>query len=393
MRYQQENRGIKAVIYRELGRMVSRPIYFVMTLVIPLICYTFFTTLLNKGLPDKMPVAIVDLDGTSTSRLLTRQIDATQQSEVVIKCNSYNEALLEMQKGNIYAFIVIPADFQADIMSQRQPEVAFYVENAHFIAGALLMKDLNLTIASVAGGVNLKTRLAKGQTPEYAMAQINPIKVDISEMGNAWTNYSVYLNTTMLPGILQLMILIVTVFSIGSELKDKTSREWLIIADKSILKALIGKLLPYTCIFILLAFFGNVILFKFLKFPFLGSEWQMALGVVLFVLAQQALGIVLFAAVPVLRDALSLTAILGTMAISFSGLTFPVEGMYDILHSWNILFPLRHYFLIYSSQALTGAGMAVSWGSYLSLLLFILAPSMLVLRLKKALIYQNFPTD
>lgn len=378
---------------RELGRMIARPIYLVMVLFIPLLCYAYFISLLNQGLPDNMPVAVVDLDNSSTSRLLVRQIDATQQSKVVAHFNSYNEALLEMQRGAVYAFVVIPPDFQSDVLSGRQPEVSFYTQNAYFVAGSLLMKDLTLTVASVSGGVSLKMRQARGQTADEAMAQINPIATDMSEMGNAWTNYSVYLSTTMLPGVLQLMIMIVTVFSIGVELKKKTSRQWLLTADKSVLKAVLGKLLPYSILFILVAILGNVILFDYLQFPFAGSKWQMTLGAVLFVLAQQALGVFIIGLVPSLRNALSVTAILGTLSISFSGLTFPIEGMLLGIQAWSVVFPLRHYFLIYSSQALTGAAMAASWGAYLSLMAFLLLPFLVMIRLKKALVYQNYPVE
>lgn len=371
--------------------MIARPIYLVMVLFIPLLCYAYFISLLNQGLPCKMPVAVVDLDQSFTSRLLTRQIGSTQQTMVVAGLNSYNEALLEMQRGAVYAFVVIPPDFQADVFAGSRPEVAFYTQNAYLVVGSLLMKDLTLTVASVAGGVNLKMRLARGQAVDDAMEQINPIANQVSEMGNAWTNYSVYLSTTMLPGLLQLIIIVVTVFSIGVELKQKTSRQWLLTADKSMLNALLGKLLPYSIMFVLLGILGNVILFDYLQFPFAGSKWQMTLGTVLFVLAQQALGVFIIGLVPSLRSALSVSAIFGTLSITFSGLTFPIEGMLRGIQSWSVVFPLRHYFLIYISQALTGAGMAASWASYLNMLVFLFLPLFVMIRLKKALIYQHYP--
>ncbi|MDR1055509.1 MAG: ABC transporter permease [Prevotellaceae bacterium] len=385
--------GIIAVVKREVERMVSRPIYLVMTLIIPLVTYIFFITLLNNGLPDKMPIAIVDMDNSSISRLLVRQLDATQQSRVVSKLPNFNEANRQMQEGSIYAFVVIPENFQADIVAGRQPEVPFYTQNAYYIAGSLLMKDMAFTIAMIVGGTNLQMRLAKGQSEDYAMSQIQPITVDVNSMGNAWINYSVYLSTTMLPGMLQIMILIVTVFSVGTELKYRTSREWLITGNKSILKSVIGKLFPYTIIFTLLVLLSNVLLFRYLQFPFLGSTWQMVSGSLLFVLAQQGLGLFLIGLLPVLRDGLTMTAIFGTLAVSFSGLTFPIEGMLSSIQAWSVVFPLRHYFLIYVSQALTGAEIVTSWPSYLALLAFALLPITILLRLKKAAVRLNFKPD
>ena len=67
---------LRQTLKREFSRMVSRPIYLVGTFGVMLFCFIFFVTLLENGMPDKMPVGIVDLDQSWVSRALVRNLDA-----------------------------------------------------------------------------------------------------------------------------------------------------------------------------------------------------------------------------------------------------------------------------------------------------------------------------
>ena len=64
-----------------------------------------------------------------------------------------------------------------------------------------------------------------------------------------------------------LLIFMVTVFSIGVEIKDRTAREWLRLSNNSIYIALAGKLLPQTVVFFIMGIFYNVYLYGYLHFP------------------------------------------------------------------------------------------------------------------------------
>ncbi len=380
------------VIRRELNRMVSRRIYVVAVLIIPISSYIFFTTMFADGLPTNLPIAIIDNDNTALSRNLIRQMNALQMTDIVKYLNSFEEAEREMKKGNIYAFVIIPKDMQADVSAGRQPELAFYYNNAYFVPGGLLFRDLSTMSALASASVGLSTGLAKGKTVEEIMGQLQPILIDSHLIGNPYVNYSVYLTNVLMPGILQLMILLITAFAISVELKEKTSREWLITADKSILKALTGKLVPYTVIFTALAIFQNVILFRMLGFPLHNNIVMMLLASVLFVLASQAIGIFIVGTLPVSRNAMSFAAVFAILGVSYSGFTFPVEQMPLAVQSLAQFFPMHHFFKIYQNSALNGAPIAYYWTSYLALLLFLLLPFLVAIRLKKAMIYLNYPS-
>jgi len=378
------------VMKRECQRLVSRPLYLFSMVVAPLFCYVFFTTLMGSGLPTDMPVGIVDQDQTSTTRQLSRTLDAFQQSKIVARYPTFNEAREAMQRREIYGFYYIPEGTTAQAQAQRRPTVSFYTNNTLLIAGSLLFKDMKTMSELASGAVVQATLLAKGATEEQAMAFLQPIVIDTHPLQNPWLNYSVYLNNTFAPGVLMLLIFMVTVFSIGVEIKERTARQWLRMGHNSIWISLAGKLLPHTAVFFLMGILYNVYLYGFLHFPCHNGIGPMLLATLCLVLASQGMGILMIGVLPTLRLGLSFASLWGVLSFSMCGLSFPLMGMHPTLQALANLFPLRHYFLIYVDQALNGYPMIYSWTNYVALLLFMLLPFLVAPRLKGALIYYKY---
>ena len=356
----------------------------------PLFCYVFFTTLMSSGLPTNMPVGIVDQDQTSTTRQLVRNLDAFEQTAVVAHYPTFNEARTAMQRGEIYGFFYIPEGTTADAQAQRQPTVSFYTNNTLLIAGSLLFKDMKTMGELASAAVGQATLLAKGATEDQAVALLQPIVIDTHPLNNPWINYSVYLNNTFMPGVLMLLIFMITVFSIGVEIKERTARQWMRMSNNSIWIALAGKLLPHTAVFFLMGICYNVYLYGFLDFPCNSGILPMLFATLCLVLASQSMGILMIGTLPTLRLGLSFASLWGVLSFSMCGLSFPAMGMHPILQALANLFPLRHYFLIYVDQALNGYSMTYSWINYVALLLFMLLPFLIAPRLKGALIYYKY---
>ena len=378
------------VAKRECRRLVSRPLYLFCMIIAPLFCYIFFTTLMGSGLPTNLPIAAVDLDDTSTSRNLLRNLDAFSQTEVIAHYGSIDEARNAMQRGIIYGFYYIPRGLSSDAQSQRQPKISFYTNNSYLIAGSLLFRDMKMMSELASGAAARSVLYAKGATEEQAMAYLQPIVIDTHALNNPWLNYSVYLCNTLVPGILMLMIFMVTVYSIGVEIKDRTSREWLRLSNNSIYIALAGKLLPQTIVFFIMGIFYNIYLYGYLHFPANSGIFPMIFATLLLVLASQATGIVMIGTLPTLRLGLSFASLWGVISFSISGFTYPVTAMHPTLQALSNLFPLRHFFLIYVDQALNGYSMAYSWVNYVALLIFMMLPFLVFKRLKEALIYYKY---
>src|SRR5574344_862410 len=111
---------------REWKRMVSRPLYVFCMIIAPIFCYVFFTTLMGEGLPNNMPVGVVDMDNTSTSRSIVRNLDAFQMTDIIAQYSNFDDARKAMQQGKIYAFYYIPRHTTEKTLASRQPRVSFY---------------------------------------------------------------------------------------------------------------------------------------------------------------------------------------------------------------------------------------------------------------------------
>lgn len=389
--FTKKENGFTKVLRREIQLMVHHPIYTIMIVVIPLASYLFFATLMPEGLPEKLPIGVIDHDNSIVSRKMIRQIDATAQSKVAGHYLNFAEAKNDLQKGKIYGFIEIPNNFEKDLMLSNQPKVWFYYTQAFYIPGSLTLKNFSYMLNTLSGGVNLQARELRGQTERESMAQIQPIAPDIHMIGNPHINYSVYLIDIIIPGVLELIILLTTVYAIGVELKHKTSRSWLKLTNYSYIKALTAKLLPYTICFFIMGMLYDVILFKFLHYPMNANILWMFFDTAMLVVSAQAVGVFMIGLLPILRDGLSFASLYGVLAFSFSGFSFPIEGMIPPIQGLSAVFPLRYYFKIYQNFALNGLDFQYAASSFAALFIFLLLPLAVSVRLKKALIYQNFP--
>ncbi len=374
------------VARREVRRLASQPIYWFCMLAAPVLCLVFFLTLMGSGLPTNLPLGLVDDDGSATSRQLARNLDAFQQSDIVARFPTVSEARKAMQRSEIYGFYYIPEGTSRKALRQEQATVSFYMNYSYLIAGSLVFRDMKTMSELASGAAVQQVMLARGATEAQAMALLQPIVVDTHPISNPWLNYSVYLSNTLLPGVLMLFITMVTVYSIGIEVKDGTAREWLAEGGFSLTQSLAGKLLPQTVAFVLLWGLVDVVLYAWLRFPCL-CGLPVMLGVsALGVVAAQGLGVFMFAALPTLRLGLSFASLWGVISFSISGMSFPVMAMHPVLQGLCNLFPLRHYFLLYVNFALNGYDAADIWPNLVGLAAFALLPLVVGWHLKRTLL-------
>jgi ABC-2 type transporter. len=359
-------------------------------LIAPIFSAIFFLTLMDNGLPQNLPVAVVDMDDSSNSRSMIRQLNAFSSSEVVLTTSDFGLAREAMQQGKVYGILFIPTNFAQEAASGKQPLLSYYANNSYLIAGSLVFKDLKTIATLASASVVLQTGKAKGYTDEQIRAKIQPILLDSHPIGNPWLNYSVYLSNIILPGVLALLVMLVTVYSIGIEIKESTKKDWLASGEQSIIRCLLGKLFPQTFIFLIVGLILFFMLYVWMDFPMNNGISSMLLGLFLLIIASQAFGVFMIGIFPTLRLGLSFACIWGMISFSITGFSFPVSAMYEPIQALSNLFPLRHYFLIYVDQALNGRELFYSWGHYLALLAFCILPFFILSNLKYSLRYSKY---
>lgn len=379
-------RQIYGIAVRECGIICHNHIYWLCMVVFPLLVMFFFTAMMYEGKPLKMPVGVVDLDNSSTTRSIIRRLDAFQTSHIVARYPSVAEARKAIQENQIYAFLYIPEGTTDDLMASRQPKMSFYYTQTSLVAGSLLFSDLKTISTLASAAVGQATLLAKGFTDEQAQTFLQPIKVDLHPLNNPTTDYNVYLSTMLVPGLMMLFMFLITPYSIGTELKFGRSKQWMEMADNKAWVALIGKFTPHALVFLILTMTYAYYVYGILGFPHPGGTLRIIMLTLLQVFSSLGFGIFMFGLMPSLRMSMSTCSLWAVLSFSMVGSAFPVMAMDGALQSLAWLFPLRHYFMIYQTCIFNDYPLADAWSHIAVLVAFALLPILVAPKIRNAML-------
>lgn len=370
---------------RECRLLLKNPMYMFCMVIFPVFVTVFFTSLMQNGQPVDMPVGIVDLDNTATTRTMIRTLDAFQSTKVKGYYRNVAEARAAMQRNDIYAFLYIPKGTTSGLISMRRPKISFYYSSTSLTAGALLFKDLKTISTLGSAGVVSSTLSAKGFTQEQIMSVLQPVVVDAHNINNPSINYNVYLSTMLVPGSLMLFIFLITPYSLGTELKFGTSKAWLATANGNIFAALLGKILPQAAVSLIMMYAHLYYVFGVLGFPHLGGTGVIMLLGLLAVAASVGFGVFIFGLAPSLRLSVSTCTLWAVLSFSLVGTAFPTSAMSPFFTAAAQFFPLRHYFMIYQLNVFNGYPVDYSWLHIAALILFAALPLLVTGRIKKVM--------
>ena len=255
------------------------------------------------------------------------------------------------------------------------------------------MAAFETTLAPVALSPIVVQAEALGVGQEQIQTFLLPVEANTHPLYNPDMDYSIYLSQPFFFVLFQILILLVTVYAIGSEFKFGTTQEWMGAAtpagkdpanlrNADMLTAVAGKLLPYTVMFSVIGILANYVLFGLMNIPFQGSLWLMNIVTVLFIMATQALAALIFSIFPKIENIISVVSMVGSLGATLSGVTFPVTAMYAPVHAASYLFPVRHFTEAAQAMIYFNAGFAYFWQSVAVLLVFLLL-AILILPLLK----------
>ena len=331
-------RQIYQLSVRECKIFLRNPIFLSCMVVFPLLVMFFFTSMMGEGQPVDMPIGVVDMDNSSTTRALIRRLDAFETSHVVAHYTSVNEARHAIQNNEIYAFLYLPKGTTEQLLSNRQ-----------------------------------KTYL-------------QPITIDLHQIGNPTTDYNAFLSTMLIPGVMMLFIFLITTYSIGTELKFNHGKQVMEMAGNHIWVMLFGKFLPHLLIWLTLVFGYSYYVFGVLGFPHTGGTGMIVLLNLLMVFAAMGFGVFAFGLMPSLRMSMSISSLWAVLSFSMAGTAFPVMGMDGPLQAMAWLFPLHHYFMVYETCVFNSFSLLDCWWHVAALLAFMLLPMMVAGKIKNAML-------
>ena len=364
------------VFRRELRRMTSRRIYLATCVVLPLFSLVFMATIFGNGQMKNLPVGVVDADQTSLSRSIVRMVDATPELQVTKHYANETEARKGMQKKEIYGYLLIPSGIK---------NLCYYYHNAMLSVGGELHSTFETLLKQVSVTPIVTEAVGLGENQTNITSFLIPISEEEMVSYNPNRNYAIYLSQPFFFVLLQVLLLLVTTYALGSESKFGTSDEWLESAHGNIGIAVLGKLLPYTILFVAVGILANVVFFNWMQMPLPCSIWTMNGITILFICATQALALILYSLFPVLSLIISVVSMIASLGATLSGVTFPVAFMDSPVYAASYLFPVRHFMETVQSILYLEGTFSDYWTNLIILLIFMLLPVLLLPRLKHIL--------
>ena len=377
--------GFRAVLRRELKLFVQNRFFLYFVFVLPLISFAVLSGIFYQEIPRDLPILVHDEDNTTLSRKAARMLDASATLNVVAQVHDMVEGERWIRQGKAYCLIVFPKNLERDAKRAAAPPVVVYYNNQWFLTSGVINRAIRDVLGTLSSTLDVYSRMAKGEIPSQALQHYDPVRLDQHILFNPNLNYRYFLLPALLATMVQVFVLVVTVRTLGIELRHGTAKEWLETSGNRVWKALLGKLLPYTVCFVVLTFFMVVLLVRFLGVPLSGTPWVLCLASLLYVLAYQSMGLAMIALTANLRLANSFAAFYAGPAFAFAGVTYPLIGLPLAAKIWSYSLPLTHFMKIFIQQALRGSPPQVSLISLGVLGLFAVLPPLLFYRRMRSL--------
>lgn len=340
------------VVKREIKRLAQRPLGMFLAFIFPFLMCLIICFIFAGSTPKDLPIGVYNADNSQFSRLLVRNLNSLSSCKVKYQLTNLQEGETLLTEGKIYGFVVIPKNFQRDIYRLVQPKLVFYYNNQRILIGGIISKDISLMAQSMIVGVDATIRSKHGLPFKDAIKQANLINVVEHVRSNPYFNYQYFLSLVAFGHILQICIVFVSVWAIGTEFKYGEAKEWLKEADNSILTAFLGKMTPYLFVILFLFAILYLIYFGIYQVPYVGNFVLGIIATILFIITCLFAGAIFMSINGNFRYCLSFSAFYVAMGFALSGWTYPVMSMPLIAKIYSATSPLNYWLQVMIDQSL-----------------------------------------
>ncbi|HME25434.1 MAG TPA: ABC transporter permease [Acetobacteraceae bacterium] len=344
--------GLLAVAAREVRWILGDPAARFLLFGVPVIAFAVLGFTFSSAVVRGLDVIAVDMDNTATSRLFIQTVAAAPGITVAERGNDLGAAASAIRAGRAIAAIFLPPEFGKDLLAGRAPRPVVFTNTQFFTPGNNAGKSIGDAMAAASAAV-APARQAVGDrtTPRPGLVPEEYV------LSNPALNYAQFLLRAVLPTVLHVVIAISAGYSVGSEFRRRSMREWWDLSGHNIAAALVGKLLPYFVVLMLMFVLIIGILDVWLGVSFRGSAVLTAVSATLLIVSYQMIGCLMQLLARNMAVGLSLTGIIVSPAFGFAGVGFPVLGMESFARAWGAILPLRWYIQILFDQATRGAAL------------------------------------
>jgi ABC-2 type transport system permease protein len=342
-------RGLSAILFKEFIIVWRDPMTLFFMFFPPLVEMIAFGYALDTDVKH-MPMMILNEDRTVESRQFIDSFVNTETFRVVGEVQSVQELASEIRKGRANVGLEIPPTFTRDVRAGNPAHVQLLVDGS------------NSTTALQA----LNTALAVGltQSIESLLRETGRRDVPIDIRPQMLYNPAMKSPNFYIPGVIGIVLQIGTTFATAMAVvreREKGTLEQLLVSPLSRWGLMLGKLIPYLCIGMAMAFLLFIIMRFLFHVPIAGSVIAMLFSTLVYVFALLSLGLLVATKAENQMQALQMSMTFMLPSVFFSGFVFPRETMPWIFYALGSLMPATYFISLMRAIILRGANLFEYW--------------------------------
>jgi len=320
-----------------------------------------------------LPLMIWDQDHSPASREIVTALENSGTFILEAHVNDMNSIEEALERGNINAAIIIPADYSEAISDPNgKPILPVILNGAESIPALTALRTIE-GITREIGEQIIIDRLR--MDPDEFESFIPSLRVWFNEA----LSEALYTTPAELGLMLEFTVLLFAALSFSRE-RELGTLEQLLVMPFSSIEIIIGKAIPV----ILIGFFDFLLMLGMVHFafkvPIRGSLPLLLIIAFGYLLVELSKGLVISVMSRSQHQAFLIVMMIGMADFMFTGYAAPVEGMPKIVQVFANFIPAHHWLEIMRSILLKGAGLDVIWPHVLALCIIGLVIGSLSLR-------------
>lgn len=349
------NRRVRSLVGKEFQELRRTPRLLGLILVAPALQLGLLGYAATTDVRD-VPVVVADGDRSSASRDLVGRFRASRHFEIVAELDAPGEADAYLSAGTAWLAVVIPAGLERALGRGGDAPAA---------AVQILADGTDATSSGVA------LAYATGIVTDYNQSILaSPGAIDARV--RVWFNPELESRFFMVPGVLALLLLVVTAnlssMAIVRE-REVGTLEQLHVTPLGRWELIGGKMLPYALIGLIDVAIVVAVAVWWFEVPFRGSVWMLLGGSGAYLLCTLGLGLFVSTVSATQQQAMmTATFFFLVPMVYLSGFIFPIENMPPVIQAVTTLIPLRYFLVIVRGVFLKGIGLDVLWPQVAALL-------------------------
>lgn len=240
------------ICMKELKNVLKDQGVLMFLILVPIAYPILYSWIYNNEMTREVPVAVVDLSHSHTSREFTRMLDASPDTKVAVRCNSLAEAKECIGRGEAYGAVYFPEDFQTKLNRMEQTHVGVYCDMSLMLA----YKAIFQTCTAIQGNMNsrIQIELSGNHTDREDEISTKPLDFEEVPIFNNTAGYGNFI----IPGVLMLIIQQTLLLGVGmaaGTAREKNNYGFLVPVDRhyrGVMRIIWGKSLAYFMIYMVM---------------------------------------------------------------------------------------------------------------------------------------------